>query len=71
MVENNLIFAFILFSDLLHQILFMLVINSQLIAFLVLHRSGLQFYRDESIYIGEWGAISTGYERRVGRHCCF
>jgi hypothetical protein len=49
----------------------MLVMNSLLIAFPVLHRSGLQFSRNESIYTGEWGTISTGYERRIGRHCCF
>ena len=49
----------------------MLVMNSLLIAFPVLHRSGLQFSRNESIYIGEWGTISIGYERRIGRHCCF
>lgn len=45
--------------------------NSLLIAFPVLHRSGLQFSRNESIYTGEWGTIPTGYERRIGRHCCF
>lgn len=60
-----------LFANFLHQILYMLVMNSLLIAFPVLHRSGLQFSRNESIYIGEWGTISIGYERRIGRHCCF